>query len=211
MKKKEIFQIVKDLPFDTRKSVFKSESADIFLLRPSKLAKRFEKYDVSKNFQIWLKEGSREFRPNHMRLFIDLNLRTRCKPDMKIDLLTAFDNIFYGKDPLNELCELERVDFEHKLNAIQVIGTLSQLFLIEQEYCYNKPSKYDPPTLFFQGWVRQFIDSPKEIDNMCMSVAKGNTPYVKYTKKEDRNHRDYHENLEPLWYIDKSKQSTLLN
>ena len=57
---------------------------------------------MKKNFQIWLKEGEREFRPNHLRVMIDLNLRIRSRGDLKERLLFAFDNIFYGRDPLLE-------------------------------------------------------------------------------------------------------------
>ena len=109
-----------------------------YIYRPSIPPKKYKNYDHNKNFQIWLKEGNREFKPNHLRIMIDLNLRVRSRPDLKKQLLSAFDNIYYGKDPEQELRILEKEKFEHFLNKIMLIGILSQLFHIEQEYNYNK-------------------------------------------------------------------------
>ena len=201
MDKAKMLETVKDLPFDTKKTVHKEPGIEIYIIRPSQLPKRFKDYDLKKNFQIWLKEGDREFRPNHMRVFIDLNLRVRSKPELKKKLLTAFDNIFYGKDPGNELKTLRNDEFEHFLNPIEIIGVLSQLFIIEQEYNYNKESKFSPPTLFYQGWVREVIDAPKEIDNLCMSVANGQPPAAKYVNLENKKSKSYVKRLEPLWYL----------
>lgn len=197
-----MFEIVKTLEFDKKKIVFQEGNAGVLIFRPSKLSKKFESYDVKKNFQIWLREGSREFRPNHLRAMIDLNLRVRSRPDLKTKLLLAFDNIFYGKDPEAELEELSKEKFEHFLNPLKVIGIFAQLFVIEQEYGYNKESKFDPPTLFFQGWVREFLDNPKEIDNLCMSVAKGQPPEARYTKLENKKHKKYRPALQTLWYLE---------
>jgi len=137
-----------------------------------------------------------------LRVLIDLNLRIRSNPELKNKLLLAFDNIFYGKDPEQELINLEKEKFEHFLNPIIVIGILTQLLLIEQEYGYCRESKFDPPTLFFQGWIREFIDSPKEIDNMCMSVASGQPPKTKYVNLENNKDKKHKNNLKPLWYME---------
>ncbi len=197
-----MFELVKNLPFDQKKIVFEQDNIKIQIFRPSKLSKRFEGYDLKKNFQIWLKEGNREFRPNHLRVMIDLNLRTRSRPELKKDILLAFDNIFYGKDPEIELKSLNNEHFEHNLNPLVIIGYLAQLFIIEQEYGYNKKSYFDPPTLFLQGWIREFIDNPKEIDNLCMSVCNRQPPLKKYTYKENKKHKKYEKDLKPLWYVE---------
>jgi hypothetical protein len=202
MEKKELLEIVKKLQFDTDTEIFAdSDGTIIYIRRPSKLSKRFNSYDINKNFQIWMKMGSREFRPNHLRLLIDLNLRIRSKPDLKKELLLAFDNIFYGSDPDKELEALSKEKFAHYLNSIKLIGHLAQIFFVEQEYAYNKESNYLPPTLFLQGWIRQFIDSPREIDNLTMSVAKGLPPDKKYVDKENKKSKNYTSNLKPLWYL----------
>jgi len=202
MNKQTMFNIIKDLPFDINKVVYRKDNLEVYLFRPSKLSKRFEGYDVKKNFQIWLKEGERTFRPNHLRVMIDLNLRVRSRQDLKKKLLLAFDNIFYGADPEKELKELLKENFEHFLNDLIVIGILSQLFILEQEYGYHRESKFDPPTLFFQGWIREFIDNPKEIDNLCMSVCNGQPPLAKYVKFENKKDKKHNPKLKSLWYVD---------
>ncbi len=201
MDKAKIFQVVKKLPFDTKKVVYREGNLSVFLYRPSKLSKRFAGYNKKKNFQIWFKEHNREFRPNHMRVFIDLNLRVRSRPALKKKLLTAFDNIFYGNDPELELKNLNKEHFEHSLNPIYITGVLSQLLIIEQEYAYNKTSRFSPSTLFYQGWVREFIDNPKEIDNLCMSVANGQPPLSRYVDLENKKSKNFTKNLKSLWYL----------
>jgi len=205
MTKDSMLKIVKELSFDIKKTVYKNKEFEVQIYRPSVLSKRFEKYDVKKNFQIWLKEGEREFRPNHLRVLIDLNLRVRTHKDLKEDLLLAFDNIFYGKDPEQELKKLSNEKFEHYLNPLTVIGVLAQLLLIEQEYAYHGESKFDPATLFLQGWIREFIDNPKEIDNLCMSVCNRQPPLAKYVNLENKKNNKYDKNLKPLWYLHTTK------
>ena len=196
-----MMKIVKELGFDKKKVVLKEGKTELYILRPSKLPKRFKDYDVKKNFQIWLRENNREFRPNHLRVMIDLNLRVRSRPDLKKKLLLIFDDIFYGKDPNEEIKKIENEKFGHYLNSLRIIANLAQLLIIEQDYCYHKESNFDPKTLFLQGWIREFIDSPKEIDNMCMSVCKGQPPKTQYTDKENKKHKKYEKNLKQLWYI----------
>ena len=201
MEKNKALKLIKDLPFDEKTTIFKEGDLVLFVLRPSQLSKRFKTYDVKKNFQIWLRDGEREFRPNYLRVMIDLFLRSRSRPDLKKELLLAFDKIFYGEDPDIALKNLESETFEHYLSPLKLIGHLAQLFIIEQEYAYHKESKYDPPTLFLQGWIRQFIDAHKEVDNLCMSVCNRQTPIAKYVKFENKKDKKYNPNLKSLWYL----------
>ena len=69
-----MLEIIKNLEFDKKKHLFDVSNIQIYLTRPSKLSKKFEEkgYDPKRNFQIWMKEGNREFRPNHLRVFIDI-------------------------------------------------------------------------------------------------------------------------------------------
>ncbi len=205
MDKASMLSIVKELEFDDKHSVYKEENTEVQIFRPSDLSKRFKSYDVNKNFQIWLEQGKREFRPNHLRVMIDLNLRVRSREDLKEEMLASFDNIFYGKDPVKELRDLKGEKFEHYLNSLSIIGVLSQLFIIEQEYCYHGESNFDPPTLFYQGWVREFIDNPKEIDNLCMSVCSRQPPLAKYVAKENKKNKNFVKDLQPLWYLQDKK------
>lgn len=200
MEKAELLKVVKELEFDTDFVLFNGESTKLYINRPSKVPPRFRSYDLSKNFQIWMSEDSRTFRPNHLRLLIDLNLRIRSRPELRDNLLLGFDKIFYGLNPKEALNSLEKEHFKHFLNPILLIGHLAQAFLVEQEYSYNKESNYNPPSLFLQGWIRQFIDSPKEIDNLAMSVANRQPPSSKYVDLENKKSNKYVGNLKPMWY-----------
>lgn len=167
-------------------------------MRPQKI---FKNYDPKKNFQIFLKlSNGREFRPNHLIVMIDLNLRVRDNSSAKEKLLTLFDNIFYKKNYINELKELQKIPFIHFLYSLEIITTLYILLLIEQDYNYPDTSKYNPKTLFLHGWVRQFLCNGKEIDNMVMSLCKGQPPQPQYTREDDMNHKKYNPNREPCWY-----------
>lgn len=190
---------IKKLKFEKKVVIFKEQETSIFVVRPSK---EFKNYDKNKNFQIFLKIGEREFKPNHLRIMIDLHLKVRSRPELKNQLLTAFDKIFYGIDPIIAIKSLLKEKFEHELNSISIIAILSQLFIIEQDYNYTGKSNYEPPTLFYQGWIRQFIDSSKEIDNLCMSVCSRQPPAAKYTSFENKKHKKFQSKNHLLWYLD---------
>lgn len=197
--------IIKALKFDHEQVILQEDILELFVLRPSVLPKNLKnKYDVNRNFQIWLKIGQRRFRPNHLRVLIDLYLRVRSRPDLRKDLLTAFDKIFYGEDPSEAVKSLAKQKYEHYLNPLSIIASLYQLFLIEQEFNYTRDSNFEPKTLFLHGWVRTFLDSPKEIDNLCMSVCRGQPPKASYVDKENKKGKKYDKNYPPLWYLEKS-------
>lgn len=196
---KEVFGKIKKIKFETPTVFHRDQGTEIFVVRPNK---EFKNYDIKKNFQIFIKDGEREFRPNHLRVMIDLHLRVRSRPDLKNELLIAFDKIFYREDPIAVIKSLRKEEFEHELNPISIIAVLSQLFIIEQDYNYIGESHYDPPTLFYQGWIRQFIDSSKEIDNLCMSVCSRQPPAAKYTSFENKKHKRFKKENPLLWYLE---------
>lgn len=202
MKKSALLNVVIELKFDKDYTLFQDDDGTrLYINRPSRVSPRFKNYDINKNFQIWMSNRSRTFRPNHLRLLIDVNLRVRSRPDLKSRLLEGFDSIYYGSDPKEALVNLAKENFQHFLNSVVFIGYLAQALFIEQEYNYNKVSKYDPPSLFLLGWIRQFIDSPKEIDNLTMSVANRQPPSSKYVEKENHKSESYQDDLKSLWYL----------
>lgn len=100
----EMKKLVLALPFNTMKEVYNNGKQAVLIYRPSSLSKRFKNYDINTNFQIFLRIGKNApFRPNYLRLLIDLKLRTREIPQAKKELLIAFDKIFYGEDPINAM------------------------------------------------------------------------------------------------------------
>jgi len=197
-------ELIRELKKDVHVSVYSDDNVTITLHRPSKLPPRMDpkKYDVDRNFQIWLHyPDGRNFKPNHLRVFIDLGLRSRCRSDLKRSLCLAFDAIYNGQSPEVAISLLKNESFPLELNSIEVIAYLAQLFVIEQEFNYLGESKFEPKTLFFQGWIRAFLDSFKEIDNLSMSAASGQPPLVRYTFKENRKHAKFSDDREELWYL----------
>ena len=201
MKYNDMLQIVKNLSFDTMMCVYDNGKQSIHIYRPSKLSNRFKDYDVNTNFQIFLQIGnSKPFRPNHLRLLLDLKLRSRELPDKKTDLLLAFDKIFYKKDPLKAIKPLEKIKFTQYINPIDITAVLAQLFIIEQNIGYGKKSTFNPPSLYLQGWIRTFINSEQEIDQIVYRICRNTPPLVEYTCQDNKNHKKYKKDSKPLWY-----------
>lgn len=189
------------LPFDTMTEVYSNGKQSILIYRPSTLSERFKNYDVNTNFQVFLKIGDdKPFRPNHLRLLIDLKLRSRELPQAKEELLIAFDKIFYGADPLEAIEPLTHIRFTQYINPIDITAILAQLFIIEQNIGYGEKSTFDPPSLYIHGWIRTFIISEQEIDQIIYRICRNTPPAVKYTCQDNKKHPKYNPNAEYLWY-----------
>jgi hypothetical protein len=199
----EMVKIISSLNLGERKSIITdSEGVELYVVRPETVPSKLKnKYDATKNFQICIRQNYQDFKPNHLRVLIDLSLKVKAQPKLKERMLLAFDNIYYGHDPIKEVEQFRDITFPHFLNSMDIIASLSQLFLIEQELNYSRESHFDPKGLFYQGWVREFIDSPKEIEIMCVSAARGQPPNTRYTVRENKKSKKYQPNLEPLWYL----------
>ena len=144
MKMQELVNIISELEFDKMTQIYDNGNQSLHILRPSKLSARFKDYDVNKNFQIFLKIGNEEaFRPNHLRLLLDLKLRSRELPHTKEAMLLAFDNIFYGKDPLKAIECLNTIPFTQQINPLDITSVLAQLFIAEQNIGFGGESKYN--------------------------------------------------------------------
>ena len=199
----EMREIVLDLPFDTMTEVYNNGEQAILIYRPSTLSERFKNYDVNTNFQVFLRIGDdKPFRPNHLRLLIDLKLRARELPQAREDLLVAFDKIFYGEEPLDAIKPLTHIRFTQYINPIDITAILAQLFIIEQDIGYGGKSTFDPPSLYIHGWIRTFIEADQEIDQVVYRICRNTPPAVKYTCQDNKNHPKYNPDAPLLWYVD---------
>lgn len=195
-------KLVLALPFDTMTEIYNNGEQAILIYRPSTLSERFKDYDVDTNFQIFLRIGAdKPFRPNHLRLLLDLKLHTRELPYAREELLLAFDKIFNGEDPLYAIRRLTHIRFTQYINPIDITAILAQLFIIEQDIGYGTKSTFDPPSLYIHGWIRTFIDADQEIDQIVYRICRNTPPAVKYTCQDNRNHPRYNPNAKLLWYI----------
>ena len=198
----EMKAIVLGLSFDTMTEIYSNGKQSIQIYRPSTLSERFKNYNITTNFQIFLKIGNdKPFRPNHLRLLIDLKLRAREFPQSKEELLIAFDKIFYGMEPLDAIKPLTHIHFTQYINPIDITATLAQLFIIEQDVGYGSKSTFDPPSLYIHGWIRTFIASAQEIDQIVYRICRNTPPAVKYTCQDNKKHPKYNPNADYLWYI----------
>ncbi len=196
----ELEQIAIQLHIGEERKIYTSGDYTLSLLRPTK---EYKNYDINRNLQIYLVEKDRKpYRPNHFRLLIDLYTRVREYPNSRNKLLEAFDRIFYGEDPLSLLPLLRDYPYSQALNPLDVELVLAQLFLVEQCVSYNGVSKYDPPSLYLQGWIRQFITENGEIDQVIAQISNRNTPKVGYTKCDDKNRIEFNAAPMPLWYLE---------
>lgn len=201
MTRSELHDIIIDLPFDKKREIYSNGEQTVSVYRPSQLSPRFKDYNVNTNFQIYLQIGDEKpFKPNHLRLLLDLKLRSRELPEYKDTLLEAFDNIFYGIDPITAISSAKYIHFTQYINPIEISAVLAQLFIVEQDIGYGHKSKYAPPSLYIQGWIRSFINDNQEIDQIVYRIVRNTPPLVKYTCQDDANHRLYNENAKPLWY-----------
>lgn len=199
----EMKEIILDLPFDTMTEVYNNGEQALLVCRPSTLSKRFKNYNVNTNFQVFLRiDDDRPFRPNHLRLLLDLKLRARELPQSRKKLLTAFDNIFYGEEPLAAIKPLTCIPFTQYINPIDITAVLAQLFIIEQDIGYGDKSTFNPPSLYIHGWIRTFIEADQEIDQIVYRICKNTPPAVKYTCQDNKNHSKYNPNAPLLWYLD---------
>lgn len=202
MKYSDLEKIIINLPYDDEKEIYSNNGQTLYVIRPKKLSERFKEYDASKNIQIWLKiDGKKPFKPNHFRLLIDLYTRVRECPEAKQTLLEVFDKIFYGEDPLDVMHLLDDYKFSQAINPIDIAVVLAQLFIAEQNVGFGKRSKYNPRSLYIQGWIRTFINADYEIDQVISGISYNRPPLVGYTKQDDKNHKDYNPNAKPLWYV----------
>lgn len=198
----ELRETILDLEFDTMTLIYDNGEQKILVFRPSTLSDRFKDYDVNTNFQIFLQIGDEKpFRPNHLRLLIDLKLRSRELPQAREDMLIAFDRIFYGEDPLLAIKEISHIYFTQFINPLDITAVLAQLFIIEQDIGYGSKSTFEPPSLYIHGWIRTFIHSEQEIDQIIYRICRNTPPAVKYTCQDNKNHRNYNPEPVELWYI----------
>ena len=198
----ELTTVAQELPFDEPITVYKSQGYEISFIRPSKLSARFKHYDINTNFQIYLKEPNQKpYKPNHLRLLFDLYFLSRENPNKKNDILEAFDKIFYGEDALTAVDKLTSLNCQQSLSPIDINAILALSFIIEQNIGYGNKSTFNPPSLYIHGWIRTFIASDQEIDQIVYRICRNTPPTVKYTCQDNKNHPEYNPNAKLLWYI----------
>ena len=203
----KVYKKLENLALDKKLLIYDNDEYQIYVLRPSKLDKEYKdkNYDVNKNLQIWLKRNDTgyKFMPTHLRVLINLKLMVMNQPELADDLSIAFDKIFYKEDPLKVINNINIS--KRYIDDLDITAVLAQLLLIEQEIGFAGKSKYDPKSLWFQGWIRTFLNEPKEIEKIIKSIfgfkGASGAPKEEYTKQDNKKKiKTYNPNAKPLWY-----------
>jgi len=157
------------------------DGSEIYVLRPEKPGRTKQEYKIF-NLQIFLKKpGKKEFRPNHLRLLIDLYLKKISDPEKSEYIFSVIERIFNGEDPKNFINDVKNMRFKMQIDDVDINLYCAQLFMLEQDICYEK-SKYDPHRLFLMGYIRYVRSGEEEIDKIARGIAVGYPPPPRFTK-----------------------------
>ena len=207
MQLKDLIKTAKDLPLGSERRIYSLGYIKFLLRRPEKPGRNIKReYVPEKNLQIWIKGGKYEFMPNHLRILLDLEFKLLFYPEYKKDLMIAFDRLYYGEDPDVIDNDFKHLTFRKELRDLKYDLYLAQLFFAEQAVSYHFKSKFDPKYLYLQGWIRCVLSREMEIDKLLWSATR-NPPPVRFTKKDNRNHKEYDPNAKPLWWTSSKQQS----
>ena len=175
MKYKELLEVVNKLKIGESKNIYRINNTDLWIHRPKKLRRSLkskDKYDIKTNFQIFIRgEDGKAFRPNHLRILIDLHLKLISNSTLSERLFSILEDIYNGKDPLEFKEELNKMEFKMQLDSALVNVCCVQLFMAEQDINYTK-GKIQPPRSFLMGYIR-FVKSKREnIDKILWSSIR---------------------------------------
>ena len=206
MELKDLIKIAKNLPVGSEEDIYSLNNTHFVLRRPEKQGRNIKReYDPKKNLQIWVREERYKFMPNHLRILLDLEFKLLFYPEYKKDLMIAFDKLYYGEDPDAIYEDFKHLKFRKELRDLRYDLYLAQLFFAEQAVSYHFQSKFDPKYLYLQGWIRCVLARDLEIDKVLWSATR-NPPPVRYTKKDNRNHKEYDLNAKPLWWVPREEK-----
>ena len=203
----ELFDLVRSMELDTQSDVYDvSDGTRLFLRRPKEVSKKLKnEYDPKTNIQIWAKEpGKDAFKPNHLRLLTDLIFLRRARPDKTEQLLSAFDDVFYGEDPCVVYDHVKNIELPDLLRPLDYDLCLHQLFIAEQAIGYKRESQFEPKYLFLQGYVRAILCGYEEVDKLLWS-ATSKPPSPRYTKEDDSNRKEFNKGRKRLWYLENER------
>jgi hypothetical protein len=196
--------LLKKLAPGDKKLITEAGSFRLSVIRPSEV---YQDYSPTTNFRILLEKMSPYNRipPQHFILFTDLYARSISRPDLRSKLLLAFDEIYYEQDVDYAIREIRNEKFEQYSLPLEISGNLSQLFIIEQNSNYHRPSHFDPISLFYQGWLRQIIIEADKlvVEDILNRGAYNRPPSERYTRIENKKNKDYYNpNYKKLWYLE---------
>jgi len=204
----EVEKQIHKLKIGDKKVLYKcSDSSEIYVFRPAEKTTWLKNiYDENLNFQIYLQPpGGYVFKPTHMRVLKSLYLNIENSQDCRDRVLLALENIFHGTCPNQCFEGISPVFFHEQLEPIDTDLYLSQLLMVEQEFNWGKyspkHSHFDPPYLFFMGYIRMVLVGEWKLGVILERVKQRKPPLEKFTSQDNKKHEDYNEKKETLWYL----------
>ena len=129
-------------------------------------------YDISKNFQIILKNPNEvEFLPNHLRVMIEVNHKVRKNESKSEKFFDMIEQIYLGEDPIKFKDQLKSLNLSEELDPSIITLCLIQLFMAEQDINYTE-GKVKPPRAFLMGYLRFIKSKEQNIDKVLWSSTR---------------------------------------
>jgi hypothetical protein len=127
--------------------------------------------------------GQSEFYPTHIRLLIDLYIKSESNSNGFKKLHNALENVFEGSDPVTFVDKLHNIDFPMHLDESEVNLYIAQLLMIEQDFNFGpgapKKSKFDPPREYLMMFLRWVASRDTQIDRIIFAAAGRKYPAPK--------------------------------
>jgi hypothetical protein len=140
------------------------------------------------DFAVGLHIPSRdEFNPTHVRLLIDLHLKTISDNQKATNLFEAFEAVYEGMDCIPIARSFEKVRFPMQLDGADVNLLYAQLLMIEQDFNYGpgkKKSSYDPARGFLMSFIRWVASQRTQIDRIITAAVRNFPPPREFGTKQ---------------------------
>lgn len=182
-----MYDKVISLPFETSESIIKENGVEVYILRPEKPSPNLKQsYNKNDNFQVWLRIEDKRSEPEHKDYFDDLYSRVRSNSHLIEKYDSLFENIFYGGDPVVLSREIQEDLLDGVSYNLIICAVCAQLFIIEQDVNRKNNSLYNPPSLFFMGYLRSVLDLNTNYELLLTNSFKDGRhfsvlPNIKYT------------------------------
>ncbi|MEM4245254.1 MAG: hypothetical protein QXR60_03570 [Candidatus Nanoarchaeia archaeon] len=173
---KQLLEVIKKLEFDKPQIIYSfDDGTQLFIVRPRQLGKSLkskDKYDIKTNFQIFMNKGrEKPFRPNHLRVLLDLYLKKVSEPLSAEIIFSVLEEIYKGKDPLDFKEELSPLKFRMSLDSPFINVCCAQLFMAEQDINYIH-GKIKPPRAYIMGYIRLIKKGEENIDKVLWNSVR---------------------------------------
>jgi hypothetical protein len=181
MRMEKLKDVVYKLDLEERKTIYSmKDGTEIFVYRPKKPSStlKHSDYEPSKNFQIFLHfPDKKEFRPNHLRLLLDLYLKRESDKTKSNIHFNSLEDIYLGEDPLSFKDEIENLEFRMQLDNAMLNLCYGQLFMVEQDINWaERKTECKPPRSYLMGYIRMIHSGGKEIDRLLWSATRNPPP-----------------------------------